>query len=84
MLTMVRSLPVSLFQNLTVSFSRKGFARRIVGIPKAESDAILSLLFRQVSENPDFQVRFKWQTNSVAIWDNRVIILSKLSTGFVS
>jgi len=49
-----------------------GFARRIVGIPKAESDAILSLLFHQVSENPDFQVRFKWQTNSVAIWDNRV------------
>ncbi|KAH9944835.1 TauD-domain-containing protein [Amylocystis lapponica] len=33
------------------------FTRRIVGLPKAESDAILHLLFNQISENPDFQVR---------------------------
>ncbi|CCM01507.1 uncharacterized protein FIBRA_03563 [Fibroporia radiculosa] len=32
-----------------------GFTRRIVGLPKAESDAVLDLLFRQISENPDFQ-----------------------------
>ncbi|KAF9000670.1 alpha-ketoglutarate-dependent sulfonate dioxygenase [Cyathus striatus] len=50
-----------------------GFTRRIVGVPKAESDAILSFLFRQISENPDFQVRFKWEPNSIAIWDNRVV-----------
>ena len=41
-------------------------------MPKAESDAILSLLFHQLSENPDFQVRFHWEPNSIAIWDNRV------------
>ncbi|KAF9466633.1 hypothetical protein BDZ94DRAFT_1280888 [Collybia nuda] len=50
-----------------------GFTRRIVGVPKAESDAILTFLFRQISENPDHQVRFKWEPNSVAIWDNRVV-----------
>ena len=49
-----------------------GFTRRIVGVPKSESDAILSLLFHQLSENPDFQVRFHWEPNSIAIWDNRV------------
>ncbi|KAF8643263.1 hypothetical protein AX16_009148 [Volvariella volvacea WC 439] len=49
-----------------------GFTRRIVGIPKAESDAVLSFLFHQISENPDHQVRFKWQPGDVAIWDNRV------------
>ncbi|KAI0091130.1 TauD-domain-containing protein [Irpex rosettiformis] len=49
-----------------------GFVRRIVGVPKAESDAILNLLFHQISENPDFQVRFHWERNSIAIWDNRV------------
>lgn len=49
-----------------------GFTRRIVGVPKAESDAILQFLFHQISENPDHQVRFKWEPNSVAIWDNRV------------
>ncbi|KAL6301382.1 alpha-ketoglutarate-dependent sulfonate dioxygenase [Sparassis latifolia] len=50
-----------------------GFTRRIVGLPKAESDAILNLLFHQISENPDFQVRFHWRPNSIAIWDNRVV-----------
>ncbi len=50
----------------------KGFTRRIVGIPKAESDTILTFLFRQIAENPDFQVRLKWEKNTVAIWDNRV------------
>jgi sulfonate dioxygenase len=45
-----------------------GFTRRIVGVPKAESDALLSLLFHQISENPDFQVRFKWEKNSIAFW----------------
>ncbi|KAF7794768.1 hypothetical protein EIP86_005906 [Pleurotus ostreatoroseus] len=49
-----------------------GFTRRIVGVPKAESDALLHLLFHQLSENPDFQVRFHWEPNSIAIWDNRV------------
>ncbi|KAG6857392.1 hypothetical protein H0H87_004754 [Tephrocybe sp. NHM501043] len=27
----------------------------------------------RIGENPDFQVRFKWEPNSVAIWDNRVV-----------
>jgi sulfonate dioxygenase len=49
-----------------------GFTRRIVGVPKAESDAILAFLFAQISQNHDFQVRFKWEPNDVAIWDNRV------------
>jgi sulfonate dioxygenase len=27
----------------------------------------------QISENPDFQVRFKWRPNDIAIWDNRIV-----------
>ncbi|KAH9928390.1 alpha-ketoglutarate-dependent sulfonate dioxygenase [Fomitopsis serialis] len=50
-----------------------GFTRRIVGLPKAESDAVLQLLFRLIAENPDFQVRFHWEPNSIAFWDNRVV-----------
>ncbi|KAJ3504783.1 hypothetical protein NMY22_g17806 [Coprinellus aureogranulatus] len=50
-----------------------GFTRRIVGVPKAESDAILTFLFRQISDNPDFQVRFRWEENSIALWDNRIV-----------
>ncbi|KAL5521618.1 hypothetical protein ACEPAF_2366 [Sanghuangporus sanghuang] len=50
-----------------------GFTRRIVGIPKAESGAILQFLFSQISENPDFQVRFRWERDSIGIWDNRIV-----------
>ncbi|KAJ4477359.1 alpha-ketoglutarate-dependent sulfonate dioxygenase [Lentinula aciculospora] len=53
-----------------------GFTRRIVGVPKAESDAILSFLFRQIAENVDNQVRFQWEPNSIAFWDNRVVVHS--------
>ncbi|THV07211.1 TauD-domain-containing protein [Dendrothele bispora CBS 962.96] len=53
-----------------------GFTRRIVGVPKAESDAILNFLFQSLAENTDSQVRFHWEPNSIAIWDNRVVVHS--------
>jgi len=31
-------------------------------------------LFEQISSNVDFHVRFHWETNSVAFWDNRVVV----------
>ena len=61
-----------------------GFTRRIVGIPKAESDAILRFLFSQIGLDPGFYVRFRWEKNSVAIWDNRVSSLISFSFGFAS
>jgi sulfonate dioxygenase len=51
---------------------RTGFTTRIVGVPKAESDAILAFLFTQIAQNPTSHVRYKWEPNDVAIWDNRV------------
>ncbi|KAF8802477.1 TauD-domain-containing protein [Phlegmacium glaucopus] len=50
-----------------------GFTRYIVGVPRAESDAILTFLYHQISENPDHQVRFRWEVNSIAFWDNRIV-----------
>ena len=49
-----------------------GYTQRIVGIPKAESDAILAFLFSQIAQNHTFHVRYRWEVNDVAIWDNRV------------
>jgi len=48
------------------------FTRNIVGVPKAESDAILAFLFGQLASNPDFQVRVRWRKNQIVLWDNRV------------
>lgn len=67
----VRVHPVTGWKSIYVN---PGFTRRIVGVSKAESDALLSFLFHQISENPDFQVRFRWEKDSVALWDNRVCI----------
>ena len=51
-------------------YVNRGFTRRILGIPRDESEAILRYLFEH-AENPLFQCRFRWTENTVAFWDNR-------------
>ena len=46
------------------------FTTRLVGLPKSESDALLTFLFEHI-RNPEFQVRFRWAPHSIAFWDNR-------------
>ncbi|KAG2109089.1 hypothetical protein BD769DRAFT_1630488 [Suillus cothurnatus] len=66
----VRVHPVTGWKSVYVN---PGFTRRILGVPKPESDTILNFLFHQIAENVDFQVRFHWEPNSIAFWDNRVV-----------
>jgi taurine dioxygenase len=47
-----------------------GFTSRIVGISAIESDALLAMLHRHC-EQPEFQLRWKWQAGDAALWDNR-------------
>ena len=49
-----------------------GFTRRIVGLKKEESDAILNLLYDHIDRSGDNQTRLKWEPYTVAVWDNRV------------
>ncbi|MFE7297233.1 TauD/TfdA dioxygenase family protein [Streptomyces sp. NPDC057579] len=51
-------------------FVNASFTTRIVGLPEAESDRLLRLLFQQ-AHVPEFQVRFQWRAGDVAFWDNR-------------
>lgn len=46
------------------------FTSRILGIPEAESDTLLRLLFDRIKV-PEYQVRFRWTPNAIGIWDNR-------------
>ena len=64
---MVRTHPVSGRQAL---FVNEGFTTRIVD-RRRKSDALLNFLFAHITK-PEFQVRWRWQENDVAIWDNRV------------
>ena len=42
----------------------------IKGIDRRESEYLLRYLFDHL-RTPEFQYRHKWQTNDLAIWDNR-------------
>lgn len=48
------------------------FTTLINELPRLESGAVLKMLHEHCAM-PDFQVRFRWQTNSVAFWDNRCV-----------
>ncbi|MDT0176123.1 taurine dioxygenase [Pantoea sp. RRHST58] len=64
----VRTHPVSERKAL---FVNEGFTTRIVELSEKESQAVLALLYAHATK-PEFQVRWRWQPNDVAIWDNRV------------
>ena len=51
-------------------FVNRYFTTRLVGLNRTESEAILAMLYRHI-ETPELSVRFKWQPNSIAFWDNR-------------
>ena len=51
-------------------FVNEPFTQGIVGMKKAESDALLKFLHLHCA-NPQFQCRFRWRKNSIAMWDNR-------------
>ncbi|MFE3229096.1 TauD/TfdA dioxygenase family protein [Nocardia sp. NPDC059228] len=53
-----------------VLFVNPGFTTRIVGLSPRQSDALLELLYAELSD-PAYTVRFRWEKGSVAFWDNR-------------
>lgn len=46
------------------------FTIRIVGLEEEQSEQLLNYLFSQ-AHIPEYQIRFRWEPNSVAFWDNR-------------
>ncbi|KAH8920393.1 taurine catabolism dioxygenase [Atractiella rhizophila] len=64
----IRTNPVTGWKSI---FVNKNFTKRLIGVTRDESDTLLPYINRHVIENHSSQVRFKWQKNSIAIWDNR-------------
>ncbi|WP_342653918.1 taurine dioxygenase [Pseudomonas sp. F3-2] len=64
----IRTHPVSGRKAL---FVNDGFTTRINELEPAESEAILKMLFAHATR-PEFTIRWRWQENDVAMWDNRV------------
>ncbi|HVM96913.1 MAG TPA: taurine dioxygenase [Candidatus Acidoferrales bacterium] len=51
-------------------FVNSGFTRRIKGMRRKESTALLQFLFEHVT-SPELSCRFRWRPHSIAMWDNR-------------
>ncbi|ORX38373.1 hypothetical protein BD324DRAFT_620609 [Kockovaella imperatae] len=66
----VRVHPVT---GLKSVFVNPGFVTRIVGVPKAESDATLAFLKDSFAQQTDATVRWRWEAGDVACWDNRIV-----------
>ena len=64
----IRTHPVSERKSL---FVNEGFTTKINELSEAESEAILKLLFAHATR-PEYTIRWRWQENDVAFWDNRV------------
>ncbi|EFX01815.1 alpha-ketoglutarate-dependent sulfonate dioxygenase [Grosmannia clavigera kw1407] len=45
----------------------------INGVSERESDILKAYFLQLITENHDLQVRFRWNKNDVAIWDNRSV-----------
>ena len=68
---LVRTNPVTGWKSL---FFNPGFVTKIVGVPKTEGDAIIRYLNEVVATTQELHVRFQWQKNDVAFWDNRITV----------
>src|SRR5882757_4246437 len=64
----VRTHPVSGRKGL---FVNEGFTTHINELSSEESRALLAFLYTH-SARPEFTVRWRWQVDDVAFWDNRV------------
>jgi taurine dioxygenase len=53
-----------------VLFVNPVFTSHIHGLTARESSELLGLLYEQI-RRPEYTVRFRWQPNSIAVWDNR-------------
>ena len=64
----VRTHPVTGKKGL---FVNESMTNLIQGVDKRESDFLLRYLFDYL-RTPEFSYRHKWQTNDLAVWDNRL------------
>lgn len=66
----VRAHPVTTRPGL---FVNPTFTTRILGLPRAESQAILAFLHDHMAQ-PEWTFRHRWQTGDIVLWDNRATL----------
>ena len=54
-----------------VLYVNRGFTSHIVGLNRAESAALLNMLYRHIDSTPRLWCRVQWEPNTLTFWDNR-------------
>ena len=70
---LVRTHPETGRKGLFISAAVSTGVKDIVDMDAAESEALLDELFAH-TDDPRFQVRFKWKVGDLVIWDNRTLM----------
>ena len=66
----IRTHPVTGWQMI---FANAVFTTHIDGLSMQESSVLLRFLREHIEQGVEFQIRFRWEPSSVAIWDNRAV-----------
>lgn len=53
-------------------FVCEAYSENVAGLDPQESDKLLRLLWDRI-KRPEYQLRFSWRVNSIAMWDNRAV-----------
>lgn len=54
-------------------YVNSAFTARIQDVTRTESDALLAMLFDHITKGLSFQIRVRWDPDTVVFWDNRVV-----------
>lgn len=52
-------------------FVNRGFTTKINDLSRAESNAMLEMLWHHIESHVEFQCRVRWRPNTLTFWDNR-------------
>ena len=75
----MRTHPITGWKTLYVN---ENFTKSLVDLEPKISRALLDTLYRTIAEAYEYQVRWKWTKNAVAIWDNRATFHTGISDYF--
>jgi sulfonate dioxygenase len=75
----VRTHPITGWKTLYVN---ENFTKSLVDLEPNISRTLLDTLYRTIAEAYEYQVRWKWTKNAVAIWDNRATYHTGISDYF--
>ena len=72
-LMLLLAIAIAVLLGRPVLFVDREFTLQLNDLPKEEGKALLEFLFSH-TERVDFQCRFRWTENAIAIWDNRAVL----------